>query len=90
MTETLDALVAEPDSGVHALTYEALRGRDVHEAERLIDRFVDELRKMTAEERVRASRYSMNRWERWVYAARYPTEVPLVNGELEWIALYAE
>jgi hypothetical protein len=23
----------------------------------------------------------------WVYAARYPNEVQLVNGELEWIAL---
>lgn len=90
MTETLDTLLAEPESTEHALTYEALRGRDVHEAERLVDRFADELRKMTAEERVRASRYSMNRWERWVYAARYPDEVPLVNGELEWIALYAE
>jgi hypothetical protein len=90
MTQTLDTLLAEPESREHALTYEALRGRDVHEAERLVDRFADELRKMTAEERVRASRYSMNRWERWVYAARYPDEVPLVNGELEWIALYAE
>jgi hypothetical protein len=92
MTEILDTLLAESESFEHALTYEdeALRGRDVHEAERLVDRFADELRKMTTEERVRASRYSMNRWERWVYAARYPDEVPLVNGELEWIALYAE
>ncbi len=90
MSETLDTLLAGPESTEHALTYEALRGRDVHEAERLVDRFADELRNMTAEERVRASRYSMNRWERWVYAARYPDEVPLVNGELEWIALYAE
>jgi hypothetical protein len=24
-----------------------------------------------------------NRWGRWVYAARYPDEVPLVNGELD-------
>jgi hypothetical protein len=27
MTQTLNSLVAEPDSGAHALTYEALRGR---------------------------------------------------------------
>ena len=54
--------------------------------ERLVDRFVDELRRMTPEERVRAFRFSFNRWERWIYAARYPNEVPLVNGELEWIA----
>ena len=60
MTEALDTLLAEPESTEHSLTYEALRGRDVHEAERLVDRFADELRKMTAEERVRASRYSMN------------------------------
>jgi hypothetical protein len=32
----------------------------------------------------------MHRWERWIYAARYPDEVPTVNGELEWIALDAE
>jgi len=60
MTQTLDTLLAEPEPTEHALTYEALRGRDVHEAERLVDRFADELRKMTAEERVRASRYSIS------------------------------
>jgi hypothetical protein len=32
----------------------------------------------------------MNRWERGVYAARYPEEVPTVNGELEWIAFTIE
>jgi hypothetical protein len=87
MTQTLDALVETAATGEHTLSYEALSGRDTHEAERLIDRFVSELRRMTPEERIRASHYSFNRWERWVYAARYPDEVPLVNGELEWIAL---
>lgn len=58
--------------------------------ERPIDRFVSELWRMTPEERIRASRYTMSRWERWVYAARFPDEVPTVNGELEWIALTLE
>lgn len=90
MTQTLDIQTEETESDGHTLTYEALRGRGVHESETLIDRFVSELRRMTAEERIAASRYSMNRWERWVYAARYPEEVPTVNGELEWIALSLE
>lgn len=42
---------------------------------------------MSRERQTGAARYSFNRWERWVYAARYPNEVPLMNGELEWIAL---
>jgi hypothetical protein len=90
MTQTLEIKTQESESAEHTLTYEALRGRGVQEAERLVDRFVSELRRMSAAERVRASRYSMNRWERWVYAARYPEEVPTVNGELEWIALSLE
>jgi hypothetical protein len=90
MTQTLDIQTQETESGEHALTYEALRGREVHESESLIDRFVSELRRMTSEERISASRYTMNRWERWVYAARFPDEVPTVNGELEWIALTLE
>jgi hypothetical protein len=90
MTQTLDALLAEPEAPERALADGAARGRGVHDAERRIDRFVNELRRMTPEERVRASRFSMNGRERWVYAARYPDEVPLVNGELEWIALHAE
>ena len=42
---------------------------------------------MTPEERIRASRYSFKAWERQVWAGRYADEVPLVNGEVEWIAL---
>lgn len=86
-------LVSEADTtetGGHALSYRELRGHRVQEAEHLLEPFVGELRRMTPEERIRASRYSMNRWERRVYAARYPDEVPTVNGELEWIALNAE
>jgi hypothetical protein len=42
---------------------------------------------MSEEERVRASRYSFTSWERTVWAGRYPEEVPLIDGEFEWIAL---
>lgn len=42
---------------------------------------------MSEEERVRASRFSFISWQRNVWAAHYPDEVPLVNGEIEWMAL---
>jgi aminoglycoside phosphotransferase (APT) family kinase protein len=87
MTQTLSVLKEGAEKGAHSLTYTPLPGQGAHEAERPIDRFVSELQRMTPEERIEASRYTMNRWERWVYAARYPDEVPTVNGELEWIAL---
>lgn len=44
------------------------------------------LAQMTAEQRRRAAA-DFNRAERAAWAARYPNEVPLVNGELAWIAL---
>jgi hypothetical protein len=87
MTQTLDIETHQTTSEEHALTYRQLRGRGVQETERLLEPFLSELRRMTPRERIEASRYTMNRWERWVYAARYPDEVPTVNGELEWIAL---
>jgi hypothetical protein len=49
--------------------------------------FLARLARMSEEERITASRYSFTRWERHVWAARYPEEVPLINGEVEWIAL---
>lgn len=49
--------------------------------------FLARLRRMSAEERIRASRHSFDRWERQVWAGHYPEEVPLINGEVEWIAL---
>jgi hypothetical protein len=52
-----------------------------------LDRFLSELKRMSPDERVRASRYTFSRWERSVWVGRYPDEVPLVNGEFEWIAL---
>jgi hypothetical protein len=45
------------------------------------------LDRMTSDERIRASRYSFNAWERQVWAGHFPEEVPLINGEVEWIAL---
>jgi hypothetical protein len=50
--------------------------------------FLSHLARMSVEERVRAARHgSFDRWERAVWAARFPEQVPLVNGEVEWIAL---
>jgi hypothetical protein len=46
---------------------------------------------MSPEERLRAYRAGhLTRAERTAWAAVYPQEVPIVNDELEWIALSAE
>jgi hypothetical protein len=43
---------------------------------------------MTPPERLSASRHGgFSRHERSIWAAQFPEEVPLINGELEWIAL---
>lgn len=50
--------------------------------------FLAELEQMSVPERVRAARVgAFSRWERSVWAATFPEQVPLVNGEVEWIAL---
>lgn len=90
MTQTLSVQKEATESAQHTPTYPPLPGQGVHETERPIDRFVSELQRMTSEERIEASRYTMNRWEYWVYAARFPDEVPTVNGELERIAATLE
>jgi hypothetical protein len=49
--------------------------------------FIERLAHMTPEQRldaVRSGRFT--RSERTAWAARYPDEVPLINGELPWIA----
>lgn len=52
--------------------------------------FLELLAEMSAAERLAASRDgSFDRRERVIWAANYPDEVPLVNGECEWIALAA-
>ncbi len=46
---------------------------------------------MSPEERLRAYRAGvLTRAERSAWAGAYPEEVPLVNDEVEWIALTAE
>lgn len=90
MTQTIDIAEQAVEQPPGTLTYEELSGLNVQQAERKLESFVAELRKMTPEERISASRYTMNRWEYWVYAARFPDEVPIVNGELERIALTLE
>lgn len=52
-----------------------------------LDAFLARLDRMTPEERIRASRYQFKAWERQVWASHFPDEVPLVNDEVEWIAL---
>jgi hypothetical protein len=90
MTQTVDITQPRVESDAHTLTYDQLSGLSVQQAERKLDSFLAELRQMTPQERIGASRHTMNRWEYWVYAARFLDEVPLVNGELERIALTLE
>lgn len=52
-----------------------------------LDAFLARLARMTPETRIRASRHKFKAWERQVWAGHYPDEVPLVNGEVEWLAL---
>lgn len=53
-----------------------------------LELFLARLARMSEEERERAARYrGFTSWERSVWAGRYPDEVPIVNGEFEWIAL---
>ena len=87
MTQELDTLISEVGEDRPTLTHEVVVEPDSPEATSKLDAFVAELWKMTSDERVRASRYTFNRWELYVWAARFPDEVPLINGEYEWIAL---
>jgi hypothetical protein len=63
------------------------KARQPSPGERL-DVFLNALEQMSEVERVRAARVgAFTHWERSVWAARFPEQVPLVNGEFEWIAL---
>lgn len=90
MTQLAQTPLEERCESKSASTSESLADPHVREPEKRIDAFLIELRKMTPQERIRASRYTFTRWERYVYAARFPDEVPLLNGELEWIAATLE
>jgi hypothetical protein len=50
--------------------------------------FSARLARMSVEERINASRNGgFTRHERSIWAARYPKQVPLIDGEFEWITL---
>ena len=52
------------------------------------DAFLDRLASMSPAARLLAARRGdFTRSERVLWARTYPDEVPLVNGEVEWIAL---
>lgn len=90
MSQSLQTPIVDRDRVEIPPTPETVVETGGRKVERCLDTFVAELRQMTPEERIRASRYSFDDWERWTYAARYPDEVPLVNGELEWIVATLE
>lgn len=90
MRQSLQTPVVDRDQTENTPTREAPGDGRVQKVDRRLDTFAAELRQMTPEERIRASRYSFDDWERWTYAAHYPDEVPLINGELEWIAATLE
>jgi|GEM_PF-1277109 len=90
MSQSLQTPVVDRDQAERTPTRRTAVKAGAQKVERRLDTFVAELRQMTPEERIRASRYSFDDWERWTYAARYPDEVPLVNGELEWIVATLE
>lgn len=53
--------------------------------------FLARLVRMSPEERRRAALHGgFDAWQRSVWAARFPEEVPMVNDEFEWIAHNAE
>jgi hypothetical protein len=74
-------------SSLRAAEPRALAGVDLAEAGTRRNAFLARLSRMSAEERLRAARYAFTPWERDIWAGRFPDEVPLVNGEYEWIAL---
>jgi hypothetical protein len=85
--QTLDTIIESGERGEQPLSHKVLAGRGALNTDRLVSDFLSVLSRMTPQERISASRYgSFTRWERWVWAARFPDEVPLVNGEYEWIA----
>jgi hypothetical protein len=75
-----------PDSGDLIEPPERLR-RPIEAPERPDLDFQAILSRMTPTERISASRHGgFTRRERTIWAARFPEEVPLRNGEFEWIA----
>ena len=91
MAQTVEIVGRTVERPKQTATQEQRPNRGAQQAEqRKLESFEAELRKMTPEERIRASRYTMKCWEYFAYARQYPDEVPTVNGELERIALSLE
>ncbi len=85
---TLNRLAKQIAAGKRSLTYMALSGLSVYEADVLVSAYADYLQRRSSEERLRLyHRGRMTRCERWIWAPRYPEEVPIVNDEIEWIVL---
>ena len=71
-----------------ALTEETSGGEGLPDATRRREALLDHLARMSQQERLLSARRGrMDRWERSLWAARFPEEAPLLNGEYEWIAL---
>jgi hypothetical protein len=67
---------------------ETLAGAPSTEATHDEPSFPEVLERMTSAERLRAYRSgAFTPREVSIWAARFPEEVPIVNGEFEWIAL---
>ena len=87
MTLTLDkASAAAERSAKEKVTYADLRGLGVCDAERRIETFVSWLRRLSSRQRL-AVAGEFGRCELWIWARYFSEEVPLVNGELPWIAV---
>jgi hypothetical protein len=64
------------------------RSLQISGVEEPVHDFLSVLSRMTPAERLSASRHgAFSRHERSIWAARFPEDVPFINGELEWIAL---
>jgi hypothetical protein len=91
MMTTPNQVVAQIAAGRRSLTYTDLSSLSVQEADALVSAYAEYLRRRTPEERLRLyQRDRMTRCERWIWARRYPSEVPIVNDEFEWIVLEGE
>jgi hypothetical protein len=63
-------------------------GEGFLDAARRREALLSHLARMSRQERLRSARHGrFDRWERSLWAARFPDEAPLLNGEYEWIAL---
>jgi hypothetical protein len=89
-TAALKTLFPAPETTVHRPSAPSSNGTTLVDLADE-DSFLVRLDRMSPSQRLRAYRRgAFSRAERARWACRYPDEVPTVNGEVEWIALYAE